>query len=222
MPKKQKRKREKQTRDVRNTCDSNCIRLKKHLEQDVLKKRGHNHRYISLKFLGHPFLYDAIKWPHIALSYVIDKSLNNSATKGQMCKIRERDKENALVAIQRKMWLILRKGIMWNLTSFYHYCLGWPGALIHYVKSVRIPSFSGLYLPALGLNTERYGVSLRIKSECGKIRTRKTPNTDNFYAVIANLLAMLQTHKDDKIRWILYTCASFLCKNKAWSTWRFQ
>ena len=25
-----------------------------------------------------------------------------------------------------------------------------------------------------------YGVSLRILSECGKIRTRKTPNTDNF------------------------------------------
>ena len=30
------------------------------------------------------------------------------------------------------------------------------------------PSFS-----AFGLNTERYSVSLRIQSECGKIRTRK-------------------------------------------------
>ena len=28
-----------------------------------------------------------------------------------------------------------------------------------------------------------YGVSLRIQSECGKIRTRKTPNTDTFHVV---------------------------------------
>ena len=33
--------------------------------------------------------------------------------------------------------------------------------------------FSSPYFPAFGLNTERYGVSLRIQSECGKIRTRK-------------------------------------------------
>ena len=33
--------------------------------------------------------------------------------------------------------------------------------------------FSGPYFPAFGLNTERYSVSLRIQSECGKIRTRK-------------------------------------------------
>ena len=33
--------------------------------------------------------------------------------------------------------------------------------------------FSGLYLPAFTLNTEKWEVSLRIQSECGKIRTRK-------------------------------------------------
>ena len=49
-------------------------------------------------------------------------------------------------------------------------------------KSVRIRSFSGLFFPAFGLNTERYGVSLCIESECGKIRTRKTPNTDTYHA----------------------------------------
>ena len=46
------------------------------------------------------------------------------------------------------------------------------------VKGVRIRSYSGLYFPAFGLNTERYGVCLRIQSECQKIRTRITPNTD--------------------------------------------
>ena len=50
-------------------------------------------------------------------------------------------------------------------------------------KSVHIWSFSDPYFPAFGLNTERYSVFLRLQSECGKIRTRKTPNTDTFYAV---------------------------------------
>ena len=56
----------------------------------------------------------------------------------------------------------------------------------HHVKSVRIRSYSGPYFPAFGLNTERYRLSLRIQSECGKIRTRITPNTDTFHAVPFN------------------------------------
>ena len=36
---------------------------------------------------------------------------------------------------------------------------------------------------AFRLNTERYGVSLRIQSKCGKMQTRITPNTDTFYAM---------------------------------------
>ena len=62
------------------------------------------------------------------------------------------------------------------------------------VKNVRIRIFSGPYFPAFGLNTERYEVSLSIQyevslsiqSKCGKIRTRKTPNTDTFYAVLTS------------------------------------
>ena len=63
----------------------------------------------------------------------------------------------------------------------------------HCLKCVCIWSFSGPYFPAFGLNTERYSVSpfwfflnfvsLRIKSECGKIWARKTPNTDTFHAL---------------------------------------
>ena len=51
------------------------------------------------------------------------------------------------------------------------------------VKSVRIRSYSGPYFPAFGLNMERYSVSLCIQSECGKMRTRVSPNWDTFYAV---------------------------------------
>ena len=53
----------------------------------------------------------------------------------------------------------------------------------HCVKSARIWSFSGPYFPAFGLITERYGVSLRIQSKYGKVRTRNTPNTDTFHVM---------------------------------------
>ena len=53
----------------------------------------------------------------------------------------------------------------------------------HCVKSVRIRSYSGPHFSAFGLNTDRYGASLRIQSEYEKMRTRITPNTDTFYAV---------------------------------------
>ena len=50
------------------------------------------------------------------------------------------------------------------------------------MKRVHILSFSGSYFFAFGLNTERYFVSLRILSEYGKIRTRKSPNINTFHA----------------------------------------
>ena len=52
------------------------------------------------------------------------------------------------------------------------------------MKIVHIGSFSGPYFLAFELNTDRFSVSLRIQSKCGEIRTRKTANTDNFYAAI--------------------------------------
>ena len=50
----------------------------------------------------------------------------------------------------------------------------------HCVKSVL---FSNPYFPAFGLNTEGHPVFLPIHSKCGKIRTRKTPNTNTFHAI---------------------------------------
>ena len=58
----------------------------------------------------------------------------------------------------------------------------------HCVKSVRIWSFSGPYFPVFRLNKDRYGVSLRIPSECGKIRTKKFPNTDTFHVVLISAI----------------------------------
>ena len=51
---------------------------------------------------------------------------------------------------------------------------------MHCLKNVRIRSYSGPHFPAFGLNM---GKSLCIQSECWKMWTRTTPNTDTFYAV---------------------------------------
>ena len=67
----------------------------------------------------------------------------------------------------------------WGLLTIYKFF----HTLHHCVKSVRIGSYSGPHFPAFGLNTERYSVSLRIQSECGKIRIRVTLNTVTFHAV---------------------------------------
>ena len=70
------------------------------------------------------------------------------------------------------------------------YYLGYISPLyFHCVKSVRIRSYSGPHFPAFKLNMERHGVSLHIWSECGKIRTRITPNTDTSHAVFVLILA---------------------------------
>ena len=53
---------------------------------------------------------------------------------------------------------------------------------IQCVKSVHIWSYSGPHFHAFGLM--QYSASLRIQSECGKMRTRITSNTETFYAVI--------------------------------------
>ena len=50
----------------------------------------------------------------------------------------------------------------------------------HSGKIIRIQSFSCPCFPAFRLNMDRHFVSLCIQSKDGKIRTRKTPNTDNF------------------------------------------
>ena len=88
----------------------------------------------------------------------------------------------------KKRFHILWKKMFWNtIRKTQRFKQVWNNILelktYHYVESVRICSFSGPYFPAFGLHTERFGVYLSIQSECGKIRTRKTPITDTFQAV---------------------------------------
>ena len=48
-----------------------------------------------------------------------------------------------------------------------------------------IRSFSGLKFLAFRLHLERYSISLHIQSKCGKVQTRKAPDTDTFHAVVS-------------------------------------
>ena len=56
--------------------------------------------------------------------------------------------------------------------------------LLHAWKVSKYGIFSGPYFPALGLNTERYEVSLRIQPEREKYGPEKTPCLDTFQAVL--------------------------------------
>ena len=64
------------------------------------------------------------------------------------------------------------------------------------MKSVCMWSFCDPYFPVFGRNTERYfEVSLRIKSKGGKIRTRKTSNTDALHPVLVIQNSVIQNGK---------------------------
>ena len=63
------------------------------------------------------------------------------------------------------------------------------------------------YFPAFGLNTEIYGVSLRIQSKCGKMRTRITPNTETYYTVKFYLINTVLQQTLDKFIHFLFYCA---------------
>ena len=95
------------------------------------------------------------------------------------------------------LWMLAFKFVLLFLIfafNFFSLFLNWyaiTGSLritslqtLHYVKSVCNRIYSGPYFPIFGLNTEKYGVPLRIQSKCGKIRTRITPNMNNFCAML--------------------------------------
>ena len=65
--------------------------------------------------------------------------------------------------------------------NFWEWPNGTPKENMSNITVIR--SYSGPHFPAFRPNTERYGVSVCIRSYCQEIRTRITQNTDIFYAV---------------------------------------
>ena len=73
--------------------------------------------------------------------------------------------------------------VMWP-TSWFHLQNTFIKEYPQYcVKVYKYKVFSSPCFSAFALNTEIYSVDLRKQSECGKIRTRKSPYLDTFHAV---------------------------------------
>ena len=76
--------------------------------------------------------------------------------------------------------------ILYTFTPIWKLLDIWEGSKTskwHCVKISCIRSLPGPYFSDFGLNTGIYSVSLHIQSECGKIRTRQTLNTNTFHVV---------------------------------------
>ena len=86
----------------------------------------------------------------------------------------EEMKDKCIASIQKQ---IIMKTIIWRRESYKTSGQIWKDSRGMFVAS---PSASRL---ADSRRTSKPGVSLRIPSECKKIRTRKTPNRDTFHAV---------------------------------------
>ena len=69
-----------------------------------------------------------------------------------------------------------------STTQTYHQCNTRLIRLSTFILSENCPN-SELFWTAFPRIWTEYGVNLHIKSACGKIRTRKTPNIDSFHAV---------------------------------------
>ena len=112
-----------------------------------------------------------------------------------------------------KFWLATERQEKFKKSLSHHHCM----TPLQCVKSIRIRSFPSTYFPALVLNTERYGVSFRIQSECGKIRTRKPPNPDTFHIVLIIHLLCIRRN-------ILFLISKLqiFSKNQMWCVVRFR
>ena len=128
-----------------NSFDWKCNDLEKWLVE-----RGYSFERFENKFLRQEFFQETPSW--------IGKMKNK--IKGFFLIWRN------IQNLQAELHLLLTP----NVGCFYKRANNWPYTAW---KVSRYGVFSGPYFLAFGLNTERYGVSLRIQSECGKIRARK-------------------------------------------------
>ena len=100
------------------------------------------------------------------------KVKNNRVTSNQLCWSTQLEKRAYVMNAQKDLL-----NVFLSKYSARNICM----------KSARLRSFSGPYIPTFGLNTERYSVSFGIHSECGKIRTRKIPKTTLITTLITHV-----------------------------------
>ena len=106
-------------------------------------------------------------------------------------------------------------GFQWHSNIFTNsFPLTYQFHSYHCVKSVCIRSFSASHFPPFILNSEIYSVSLRIQSECGKINTRKAPNTDTFRVVCKYEFASLNHALRNTFRILNFLKHTFRCEQR--------
>ena len=89
-----------------------------------------------------------------------------------------------------------RPGHLLNVLCTFNLCLVSRGQLLSWQSCLKIVCIRGYfdpYFPTFGLDVERHGAK---RSECGKIRTRITPNTDSFYLVYSASILHQQCDMD--------------------------
>ena len=96
---------------------------------------------------------------------------------------------------QSTVWAHFQGILKWRISVKWVNTPTFP-VFLHWVKKVRIRGFSGPYFPTFGLSTERYSVQIRIQSKCRKMRTRKTPKTDTFHAVLRPICSTRRIGED--------------------------
>ena len=75
----------------------------------------------------------------------------------------------------------------------------WQASKYHYVKSVRIRSFSGLHFPAFGLNTERYRVVFLVRIFLYSVSMWTNTDQEYFKRLVAAIFCFICVS-------ILYSC----------------
>ena len=88
-----------------------------------------------------------------------------------------------VICFRARMTQLIGTTVLFDLSVWEKKTESWRKLLQEYIlwNVSKYGVFSVPYFPAFGLNTERYAVSLRIQSECGKIRTRKNSLFGHFW-----------------------------------------
>ena len=106
----------------------------------------------------------------------VNDSVSNSVSNGKGKFISLQYIESALCQVISVFHIYLRLVKRLIVVAYNYY--------LNCIKHVRIRKYSGPHFSAFRLNTERYRISVRIQSVCGKMRTRIFPNTSTFHGVL--------------------------------------
>ena len=138
---------------------------------------------------------------------------SRTATKAKKIK-KSKQTNKAKQKKERNMELIILNTFKWMWTSLKFFTFYFTS---HCIKSVNNRSFAGTSFTAFGL---------KFQSECGKIRTRKTLNTNTFYAAFTKViiypkLDFLFCHTTEKMKFsikdFLSKCDQICGKLRIWS-----